>query len=237
MTSFTFGADPEVFIRDRSTGQFTSAHPFFPGTKKDPFPVDNGAVQVDGMALEFNIHPASTEREFVQNITSVMRQMKEMVAKANPDFELVLSPVANFDPIDFMLYPLEPKLLGCDPDYDDNGNLKRPPDGMQDLPFRTAAGHIHIGWTKVENPTDPIHMDNCKIFAKTFKNAEGYTPRTKEERQRCSYYGAPGSFRPKKYGVELRSPSNLWLEDEGKMAKMFRETYRLANEIGNKYEM
>jgi hypothetical protein len=56
---FKIGADPEFFLRDKATGKFVSAHGLIPGTKRQPMKVDKGAVQVDGMALEFNIDPVT----------------------------------------------------------------------------------------------------------------------------------------------------------------------------------
>ena len=47
------GADPELFVK--KDGVVVSGHDLIQGTKADPFPVQDGAVQVDGMALEFNI--------------------------------------------------------------------------------------------------------------------------------------------------------------------------------------
>ncbi len=51
--NFTIGADPEIFLRRR--GKAFSAHGVIPGTKKEPHNVEKGAVQVDGMAVEFNV--------------------------------------------------------------------------------------------------------------------------------------------------------------------------------------
>ena len=65
------GADPELFVKNPNSGEFISAHGMVPGTKYDPYKVDKGAIQVDGMALEFNIDPARTVDEFVRNITEV----------------------------------------------------------------------------------------------------------------------------------------------------------------------
>ena len=63
------GCDPEVFVKKNN--QFVSAHGLIRGDKKNPFPVKDGAVQVDGMALEFNINPAHSENEFVFSVQSV----------------------------------------------------------------------------------------------------------------------------------------------------------------------
>ncbi len=225
------GCDPELFLRDKYTQDFVSAHGLFPGTKSNPHAIDRGAVQVDGTALEFNIHPAETKEQFVRNITAVKAQINEMVRRVSDDLEIVLLPVAKFYEMYFNLMPLESKILGCDPDFDENGVEKTPPEGMQDRPFRTAAGHIHIGWTEGQDPRGTDHFENCKRIAKNFKNVTGYAPVTPEERERCRFYGAPGSFRPKGYGVELRSPSNLWIKNVDGIETMYDRTIRKMKEL------
>jgi len=88
--ALTVGADPEVFVKQG--GKFVSAHGLVQGTKEEPFVVDKGAVQVDGMALEFNIDPAKNAKEFSDNIRVVMDILDGMV----PDHELVPTPTATF---------------------------------------------------------------------------------------------------------------------------------------------
>jgi len=56
MTQILVGCDPEYFVK--KNGIFQSAHGLIMGDKKNPQKVRNGAVQVDGMAVEFNIDPA-----------------------------------------------------------------------------------------------------------------------------------------------------------------------------------
>lgn len=232
-----YGCDPEVFLKDKITGDFVSAFGHFPGTKSNPFKVDKGAVQVDGMALEFNIDPAETEKEFVKNISDVLAQMNEMVRDKTPDYEIVFEPFANFDRTYFIIQPFEPKVLGCDPDFDEYGTEKIPPDGLQDQPFRTAAGHVHIGWTEGQDPFSFEHFESCKKIASAFKKVEGYAPMTTAENARTRYYGMPGSFRPKPYGIELRSPSNLWVKTPEGRSKMFQNTCRKMMELGDRYEV
>ena len=67
------GCDPEVFVK--KDGLFKSAHGLIKGDKKNPFKIRSGAVQVDGMALEFNIDPAHNEDEFVFLVNDVFDQM------------------------------------------------------------------------------------------------------------------------------------------------------------------
>lgn len=234
----TIGADPEVFLRDKVTKDFISAHGLFPGTKQEPFKIDRGAVQVDGMALEFNIQPAKTVEEFDGNMTTVLTQLDEMLKKvSNDELEMVFEPVARFDPTYFSFQPFESKILGCEPDFDEFGNEKTPPEGMQDLPFRTAAGHVHIGFREGGDPKEHDHFENCKLISKTFKTVKGYVPLTSHEQERCRYYGGPGSFRPKSYGIELRSPSNKWVQTKTGREEMFKITYKTMMDIGNKEDM
>ena len=136
------GCDPEVFVKKDNV--FVSAYNLIKGDKKNPTPVNNGAVQVDGMALEFNTTPAETEEEFIYNVTDVFNTLKLMV----PEYQIEVVAVADFDPQYMKGLPKEALELGCDPDYNCWNHLPNPrPNG--DRPFRTASGHIHIGWKKL----------------------------------------------------------------------------------------
>ena len=77
MMELLLGADPEVFVRHN--GVTVSGFNMIPGTKKKPHPVDFGAVQVDGMALEFNIEPAHDLGEFRFNIAQVLEALSRMI--------------------------------------------------------------------------------------------------------------------------------------------------------------
>ena len=227
MTKITIGCDPEVFLRNRSTGKFVSAFGKFPGTKQHPFKVNKGAVQVDGTALEFNIDPASTEDEFVENINTVMTQMYDMVKEVDPDLEIILAPIVEFDADVWNETPVEAKELGCDPDFNLHGIPNTSPaDIIADTPVRTAAGHVHVGWNKEkvtpENQLKVVHRLQDD-FMLEIGNWE-----TEESLRRREYYGAVGAHRPKPYGVELRFTDNLWLKSEEHMRTVFRTASRAA---------
>lgn len=211
---FTIGADPEVFVMD-SSGP-VSAYGMIPGTKADPFKVKNGAVQVDGMALEFNINPAKNEKEFNTNIDSVLTILREMT----PGYELMFEPVAHFGEDYIRSQPKEARELGCDPDYNAYTGLANPSPNVN-APFRTASGHIHIGWTKPKDDkwpteydvTDPGHFEACCMLAKTLDLYLGVPSIVwDKDVTRQELYGKPGTFRPKPYGMEYRVLSNKWLE-------------------------
>lgn len=213
------GADPEVFVKQG--GVFVSGHTLIPGTKRDPFMVPKGAVQVDGVALEFNIFPAESEDEFVGNVTTVMSILGMMIPD---DHEIVISPTAHFDPGYFNDLPQEPKLLGCEPDYDAyTGKINPKP--QTDRPMRTGAGHIHIGWTAGRQADDPGHFETCREVVRALDST--LFPMSMEwdsDEERRELYGKMGSFRPKHFGVEYRPLSNAWLRDEALMRKVYSTT-------------
>lgn len=210
MTDITIGADPELWVRDRE-GNLISAYGMIPGTKECPFEVEGGAVQVDGMALEFNINPSSTFEEFNGNINSVLSSLKKMI----PDgYEFDFSPVAEFGKEYIEAQPDEAKELGCNPDFSAYTGLPNPkPD--TNYPFRTASGHVHIGWTNGQDIDVPEHIEACKMAVMQLDNSLGFAAKIwDKDKVRSKMYGNWGAFRPKHYGVEYRTPSNVWVRDE-----------------------
>lgn len=220
------GADPEVFMVNEKG--FVSAHGAIPGTKKAPYKVDKGAVQVDGMALEFNIDPAKNEEEFVANLNAVMAILKDMV----PGYELAAVPVAEFGAEYIASQPLEAIELGCDPDFNawDNGAANPRPDG--NASFRTGAGHVHIGWGSGFDVNDPEHLQACIMLTKQLDYYLGLGSLLyDDDTKRRTLYGAFGAFRPKPYGMEYRVLSNAWLKSDKLMSWVFRTTKKAFDDL------
>lgn len=216
------GCDPELFVKQ--AGKFVSGFGMVKGDKKNPHKVENGAVQVDGHALEFNIDPADNEKTFLSNIESVLTQLRAMV----PDYELVADPVAQFTMDYLQSMPDEANELGCDPDFNawEEGEANPRPDGNVD--FRTGGGHVHIGWTKDMDVNDPGHIEACIMLTKELDYYLGVPSLFWDGNdKRREMYGAPGAFRVKSYGVEYRSLSNAWLRTPELQAFVYRMT-RLA---------
>ncbi len=210
------GCDPEVWVK--KNGLFLSAFGLIKGDKANPLPVPNGAVQVDGMALEFNINPASNEQEFVYNVSDVLATLKAMV----PEYEVSAVPFADFDPAYMAKQPKEALELGCDPDYNGWTREENPrPDG--DRPFRTASGHVHIGWTQDKDITCPEHFSIASAVARQMDFYLGLPSLFyDDDTRRREMYGKAGACRIKSYGVEYRTLSNCWLNSEKLMAWVFR---------------
>lgn len=206
--NFKIGADPEFFVK--RFGKLSSAYGLIPGTKEAPYKVPKGAVQVDGMALEFNIDPAESFEEFDSN----MSQVFESIVRLVPGYEIFVEPVADFG-LDFIrAQPKEARELGCSPDFDAYTG-KANPRPKEDTPFRTASGHIHIGWTKEPvDINDEGHLEACRALTKALDLYLGVPSLVwdRDDRRR-TLYGQAGAFRPKSYGMEYRVLSNKWIND------------------------
>lgn len=213
----TIGCDPEFFLKFKD--MFVPAYiTGISGSKKEPTKLNTGgAVQVDGMALEFNIPPVTNGKDFYDLTKETLFEIRKMVDK---DLEFVFVPEATFPQVDFDATPAQYKELGCDPDYDAwaNGLEKTPPEGSGNKPFRTAGGHLHFGWIDMGGMhdfdcRDPRHIYDCNYLIKGLEQSDYYF--VEHERAiwsgRARLYGSVGSYRPKPYGVEWRTPSNMWL--------------------------
>lgn len=212
------GADPEVFAKKQGT--YVSAYGMIPGTKDEPYVVHRGAVQVDGMALEFNIDPADTEDEFILNLDTVMATLRAMV----PDVTLHADPVAHFTR-EYMEQQ-HPKAveLGCDPDYNAWTRARNPiPDGTR--LFRTGAGHVHCGWIPVDVQVPDNHEEVCQMLVRQQDFYLGLPSLLYDtDSQRRELYGKAGAYRVKKYGVEYRTLSNRWLTSDALKRWVYRNS-------------
>lgn len=212
------GCDPEFFLKDTKTGAFVSAHDKVPGTKSEPYRLPGGGyVQADGTAVEFNIPPSGTVKDFVNNIHAALSDIRKEFF-ADKRFEFAFVPVAEYTKEYFDSLPLEAKALGCEPDFDayNKGNVNPKPNA--NYTFRTGSGHIHIGYLsgddliKVEPSKDPKHMEDCCAVSIALDNTLlSFKTMWDKDKKRAQLYGAPGCFRPKSYGLEYRSLSNAWL--------------------------
>jgi len=238
MTNLTIGADPEVFLRDTKTKKLISAAGLFPGTKNEPFKVMHGAVQVDGMAAEYNIDPCSSANEFLAKNLAVLAQLRDIIKSLNPEleFEFVFSPIAKFGKEMIDAQPLENRILGCTPDYNAWKGGEENPIPDADMPFRTASGHIHLGWGSDYDINDPEHIEACCMMAKQLDVsmlASIFVTEGKDGYERRKLYGKAGAFRPKSYGMEYRSPSNVWLRNTASIQSMFTMAHSAFNRLMN----
>lgn len=207
---FTLGCDPEVFLEDKGTAAFHNAYDgTVKGNKAAPEATGYGAIQIDGMAVEFNTNPTTSIKEFSRLIGAGLMDIK----KRWPKQQFMRKSVVHFTDEFLKAQPEECLVLGCDPDYDPyNKGLPNKTPQMR-KPMRTAGGHIHVGWTEDADINDPEHIAMCQEVAKDFdwslNNWALDVDRAGKERARM--YGHLGAYRVKSYGVEYRTLSNFWI--------------------------
>lgn len=208
----SIGADPEFFLFDIDLKAYVSAHDLVPGDKQKPFPVKGGAVQVDGTAVEFNIEPANSSIEFENNVNTVLGVLRGMIPEK---YEFRYVPSIQYREDIWNKIPPKQLELGCDPDFNAAIELNKPqprPRADNVNRYRMAGGHIHLGYGENIDINDQSSFWDCRqltlAFHSIYKNMRSLWD-TDQKRQRM--YGANAAFRPKKYGVEFRSPSNAWL--------------------------
>lgn len=205
----SIGCDPELMCyRD---GVPISAHEFIPGSKDEPFRLDVGAVQRDGLAMEINPDPASSPEEFAHNVTKTLKDACEYLPSG---VTIGFKPAVTFDSWYFDMLPEKVRELGCNPDFNAYTALINPPPDTGPFPtMRSCAGHMQVGWTSGQDKSDMGHFSNCCIAIKEMDSAyERIRSTIDKDTKRQSLYGKLGAFRPTTFGVEHRVPSCAWVE-------------------------
>lgn len=216
-TRILVGCDPELFVYSKNKKRVVSAHNLLPGTKANPYQVPCGAIQVDGVAAEFNIQPADTAARFQQNIAIVKNALRETLdiksRLHNDTYSLLAKPCVFFTKTYWETVPEEAKELGCEPDFDAY-TLKANEKPNAKMLMRTGSGHIHISWGDNVSVINDNWIDNCAGLVQHFDH-HLYPQSLKwdSDKLRRKLYGKIGAFRPKKYGVEYRVLSNAWVDD------------------------
>lgn len=206
---FTLGCDPEGFLVN-AKGVPVSSIGKIGGSKEFPLPIPGGYVQEDNVMVEFNTTPVAcnsedvsiSRKEWKDSVWSVKRQLDNIAKQL--DLSVLYKSVVDF-PEHELLHP-QALASGCDPDYNVYTRARNEYPALHKT-LRGAGGHLHIG---IENLHD--HPTSLTLLVKnldllvgvTLKYIEGETPRD-------ATYGRFGNFRPKKYGVEYRTPSGWWV--------------------------
>lgn len=229
LAGFTFGADPELFVLDQN-GKAVCADGLIPGTKAAPFKVDGGAVQVDGMAAEFNIDPSETFDEFNDNITKVMKKLNSFLPTG---YSLSAVPCMVFEQDVWDAAPDHAKELGCSPDFNAwTGGVNPPPSCPDNPRLRTASGHLHIGWTSGVELDNLQHLMNCQDLVKQLDWYLGaWSLKMDSDPTRRLLYGKAGACRYKDYGVEYRVLSNFWLQSKDRRLTVWNRMNRAIHDM------
>jgi hypothetical protein len=205
MRKFSIGADPEVFVATED-GTIISAEGLVGGGKFNPTEFDERGFFVleDNVMLEFNVPPAESEEEFVDNILYA-KDWIDMFLQVNGN-QAAYHKVTNvFDPK--YLKSEQASEFGCLPDFNVYTREKNPQMCVH-TNIRSCGGHIHIGFDYSDQKEQE---DLAKALDITLSlDAVLLDSDTK----RRESYGRAGNIRFKHYGIEYRTPSNFWIANE-----------------------
>jgi hypothetical protein len=230
LKNILIGADIELFLVHKKSGEVVSAEGFIKGTKDKPFNFDPAnkyfATSLDNVEAEFCIPPVTDRKKFGEYIKKAVDYINSTIPKHLCTAAL---PSAILD--DKWLQTEQAKLFGCEPDYCvwTRSMNEKPDAGNPNL--RSAGGHIHIGY---DEPTTDVN----EALIKSMDLYVGVPSVLQEpDNERKLLYGKAGCFRFKDYGVEYRTISNYYLASEALTNWAFDSTMMAVNSVNNGFEI
>lgn len=178
------------------------------GTKQQPMQIPGlpkGFMhQEDGAAVEFNVPVSTSAGEFDKSIRRAFNALVDILNTKG--FTPTSINTINLTDAVLEKHP-HLEAVGCDPDYnvyEKTPGLPRGPIPSKYARIRGAGGHLHIGYDKNRIPHDVlVKLLDLVLCLPTLKYDS--------QPGRRSWWGQPGIYRPKPYGIEYRTLSNWWL--------------------------
>lgn len=231
------GADIEVFLQNTETGEIVSAEGIIKGSKYDPFIFEPPffSTSLDNVLAEFTIPPSQSPDDFINNIRKGLDYINSSIPSG---LKAISLPAAIMD---YKYLESENAMtFGCEPDFN---AYTRDINYMGEVPdwrLRSAGGHIHIGYSDA-TPFDSkryIPDDERVKIVKALDLFVGVPSIIAEEdNERKLLYGKAGSFRPKPYGVEYRTPSNFYAGNDDLTGKIFQSVKRAIDWVNEGNEV
>lgn len=233
----SFGSDPEFMLVDRD-GNYKSAIGIVNGTKEKKVDLGGGhKMFYDNVLCEFNVKSGNSEDEVIGNFSDLFRR----AAKALHPFTL-RPQASHLFPAKECQHP-DARVFGCEPEFCAYEMTQlNPPTCEVGNTFRSAGGHIHLGYTAEAYPLlapvankdtddeDRSERDWGRVWVIRMMDLfvglpSLFVDHDPTSAPRRKLYGKAGTHRPKEeYGVEYRATSNFWLQSP----KLTSLVYRLS---------
>jgi len=217
--NFRAGADPEVFLVDKTSSELVAVCGLIGHDKWNPLQVadmpEGFTFQEDNVALEFGIPPAASCAEFIHHIKAVQRRfLKEHKHLTFSKLSATLFPAKQ------LKHP-GAKIFGCEPDFNAwSGEVNPRPEAPSKL-LRSAGGHVHI---ETQLPVrEVIKSLDVYLGIPSVLMDDG--------EMRKQLYGKHGAYRPKSYGGEYRTLSNFWIFQDKYIKWVWDNTQRALEEV------
>ena len=211
------GSDPEFMLVD-DNGRLKSAIPIVKGSKEQKVDLGDGnKLFYDNVLAEVNIRPGNSPDDLVASIGLCLKKLSLAVAPYRPQLQASATyPAAECKHPDALVF-------GCEPEFDAyKMDMVQAPECK--TTFRSAGGHIHLGYSdKVWPLMAPDEEDGgiqrawgrvwvVRMLDLFLGIPSLWIDQDPASPARRKLYGNAGTHRPKDdYGVEYRATSNFWL--------------------------
>ena len=214
------GFDPEFFTYSKKDMKIVPVCGLLGGTKGDPVPFEGTpegfGYHEDNVVAELNVPAAEDYYMAMENLTNGINYMTRELKTHG--LAIRYQGQHKFDAED--LVDPKAKEFGCDPDLDAYTGGKHLRTNVPDFGnFRFAGGHIHLGGD-FKCPAFVVALFADLVLGTRLNSVS--------EDERKKWYGAPGIFRVKDYGVEYRTPSCGWLKYEDSRYDLIQRAYALC---------
>jgi hypothetical protein len=211
--NFTYGSDPEYFIKNEATGMIVSSIPIVEGTKESPEELGYGfKILKDNILVEGNIPPATDMAGFITNMRALRMKIDEYIKNKYPMLGLCHEDCLDVAP-QFLSHP-EALQFGCSPYLNAWDDEDHRANDLSSETFRTAGFHVHIGydiepdvlWSKdTLNQMIARAFDMFVVLPSCLVNVD---------KRRFENYGGLGQYRTTPYGLECRSLGAYFVADK-----------------------
>lgn len=235
-----YGADIEFLLYDSKKKKVVPVFGRLGGTKDKAIVIDdNFSCLEDNACVELNYAPKESAYEFIELIT----QSQDLIQKLTR-LKVYQNPEARIAGIDKFEKANE---FGCVPDYwayAANPEDERPmPDGEILGKWRCAGGHIHLSYDKKDDIPRWVvarFMDKHITIPLIVYTLDSYNSVAKATKllgaNRRKWYGLPGLYRPKEYGIEYRTLSNFYALDKNIAYALADLLERFTNKITKNFD-
>ncbi len=227
-----FGSDPEFFFAKKTKfgkrGAIVGAEKIIPekGMRIPNMAVTTKpSIVIDGVQAELNPRAYTCRQACAREIASNFKVIADVIKKKGVTINW--NPTVRVTKKE--MYSLSPKsrMFGCEPSFNAYGEKIEQPDASI-YPFRSAGGHIHIGYLYEQGPDqarDILKQKDPSAFVKLLDIVVGNTfvllDRHEGNIERRKAYGRAGEYRKPKHGIEYRVLSNFWLQNYVLMSLAF----------------
>lgn len=197
--NFSIGSDPEFILLDENSNPKSSIGIL--ENKNSLFSIKN-KIYYDNVLAETNIEPSFSKSDFIKNVRLSLKNLINLIKPfkiSNSSFDKF--PTCELGHKDSFEFGCESEHCAYSLERIDLENFKK-------STSRFAGGHIHIG-TNINGQENKIML--IRMLDLFLGIPLILIDNSKNCKERRFYFGKFGRYRKTSYGVEYRTPSNLWL--------------------------